>query len=262
MPEPIVFYDIPGLVKGKAWSPHTWKTRYTLNFKGIPYKTVWVEYPDIQALCKKIGASAADQRQDGTPLYTLPVIYDPNTKSVVSDSAAITRYLDKTYPDTPRLIPEEADALITALEVARWAVFPEMDPRPIIIPAVFSILRPASQPYFRETREKRLGKLEELAPRGSEKRAKHWEGMQKGLHKIAGWLEADGKEKLFFMGDKKGISYADFMLAGFFMWFKKCCGEDSQEWKDITSWDGGRWGRFMSALEKYEYVDEGEDVAL
>ncbi|KAI0720557.1 hypothetical protein C8T65DRAFT_735887 [Cerioporus squamosus] len=260
MSEPIVFYDIPGVVN--AWSRHTWKTRYALNLKGIPYKTVWVEYPDIEALCKKIGASAADKRKDGTPLYTLPVIYDPHTKSVVSDSGAITRYLDDTYPNTPRLIPEEADALMSAFEDAIYAVIPDDDYVPIIIPAAFSNLRPASQPYFRETREKRLGKLEELAPIGSEKRAKKWEGVQKGVHKIAGWLEADGKEKLFFMGDKKGITYADITLAGFFMWFKRCCGEDSQEWKDMMSWDGGRWARLMAALEKYETVDEGEDVKL
>ena len=27
MPEPIIFYDIPGVGKAKAWSPNTWKTR-------------------------------------------------------------------------------------------------------------------------------------------------------------------------------------------------------------------------------------------
>ncbi|KAI0699939.1 hypothetical protein C8T65DRAFT_658659 [Cerioporus squamosus] len=235
MPESIVFYDIPGVVKGKAWSPNTWKTRYALNVKGIPYKTVWVEYPDIEALCKKIGATPAEKRKDGTPLYTLPIIYDPNTKSVISYSAAIARYLDSTYPHTPRLIPEEVDALITALEDVIWAVFPDWDFVPIVIPAVCAILHPASQ---------------------------LWEGVQKGVHKMAGWLEADGKEKLFFMGDKKGLTYADVILVGFFMWFKKCCGEDSQEWKDMMSWDGGRWARFMAALEKYESVDEGEDVEL
>ena len=69
MSKPIVFYDIPGNAHShKAWSPNTQKTRcallsrlrdvkvisersdlfsYSLNYKGIPYKTVWVEYPDI-----------------------------------------------------------------------------------------------------------------------------------------------------------------------------------------------------------------------
>ena len=31
-------------------------------------------------------------------MYTLPTIYDPNTKTAVSDSAAIARYIRKTSP--------------------------------------------------------------------------------------------------------------------------------------------------------------------
>ena len=79
MVEPIVFFDIPSLAKGKAWSPNTWKVRYVrdlelivigtdavlrrfcLNIKNIPYKTVWVEFPDIENLCKKIGAEATGE---------------------------------------------------------------------------------------------------------------------------------------------------------------------------------------------------------
>ncbi|RPD62493.1 hypothetical protein L226DRAFT_504141 [Lentinus tigrinus ALCF2SS1-7] len=263
MPEPIVLYDIPGVTaKVKAWSPNTWKTRYCLNIKGIPYKTVWVEYPDIEALCKKIGASATDKRTDGTPLYTLPVIYDPNTKTAVSESATIARYLDRTYPDTPRLIPAEADALVSAFIDAFWAAL-DWQFEPIILPVETSILRPASRPYFRETREKKLGcKLEEAAPPGSAKHAQCWEGVQKGVHKMAGWLDADGQEKRFFMGDKMGITYADIMLASFFMWFKMSFGDESQEWRRIMSWDGGRWAGFMSAFERYEAVVEGEEVVL
>ncbi|KAI0712270.1 hypothetical protein C8Q76DRAFT_797141 [Earliella scabrosa] len=265
MPEPIIFYDIPGHAKDKAWSPNTWKTRFCLNMKGIPYKTVWVEYPDIATLCKKIGATPTGTRRAGEFLYTLPVIYDPNTKSVVSDSGAIARYLDRTYPDAPTLIPAEADALTAALGAALWTVFnPDEDLGAIIVPAAFAQLRERSRPYFRETREKWAGgKLEELAPAGSEKRAKCWETIRKGMNKIAtAWLEADGKEKLFFMGDRVGITYADITIAGFLMWFKETLGEDSEEWKAMMTWDDGRWAKFMRAFKKYEVVDEGEDVEL
>ncbi|TBU52346.1 hypothetical protein BD310DRAFT_998700 [Dichomitus squalens] len=67
-----------------TWPPNTWKNRFSLDIKGIPYKTVWVESPDIEPLCKKIGATAAEERRDGTPLYTLPFIHDPNTGAIVS----------------------------------------------------------------------------------------------------------------------------------------------------------------------------------
>lgn len=245
-------------------TPSCRRVRISLNIKGIPYKTVWVEYPDIEALCKKIGATAVEKKPDGSPLYTLPVIYDPNTTSVVVDSTAIARYLDKTYPDTPTLIPPEADALIAAFQDAFWSLWPGTGLASIIIPPVWGILREKSQPYFRQTREQRLGgKLEELAPPGSEKRAEYWGKIQETLHKVTTqWLEADGKDRLFFMGEKVGITYADIFVAGFLLWFKGAYGNDSQEWKDILTWDGGRWARFLAAFEKYEAADEGEDVEL
>ncbi|KAH9924680.1 uncharacterized protein BXZ73DRAFT_91251 [Epithele typhae] len=264
MSKPIIFYDIPCLSKSKVFSPHTWKIRLSLNFKGLPYKTVWVEYPDIQALCRKIGASAGDKAEDGTPIYTLPAIYDPNTKTTVSDSMAIARYLDKTYPDTPRLIPPGTDVLTVAFEKALHGTFAPPPPfRFVIIPAAFEKLRAASQPYFRATREKRFNKkIEDIAPKGSEFRAECWRKTEEGFSKMAKWYEADGEEKLLVMGDKGGASYADFVIAGVFSWFRDCLGEESEEWKSVEKWDGGRWIRLLSVMEQYSTVDVGEEVRL
>ena len=36
--------------------------------------------------------------------YTVPTIYDPNTRRIVTESFAIAKYLEEAYPDTPRLI--------------------------------------------------------------------------------------------------------------------------------------------------------------
>ncbi|THU78683.1 hypothetical protein K435DRAFT_786154 [Dendrothele bispora CBS 962.96] len=52
----LVFFDIPSKIG--AWSPNTWKTRYSLNYKGIPYKTVWVESPDIAKTLKDLVIAA------------------------------------------------------------------------------------------------------------------------------------------------------------------------------------------------------------
>ena len=52
--------------------------RYALAFKGLPFRTEWVEYPDVEALCKKIGAKPTEKKDDGRDHYTFPVIYDPN----------------------------------------------------------------------------------------------------------------------------------------------------------------------------------------
>ena len=235
--------------------------RFNLNIKGIPHKTVWVEYPDIAALCKKIGAAPTGTYADGSPLYTLPVIYDPNTKAAVSDSGKIARYLDKTYPDTHKLIPAELDVFTTAFEDAFWGTLKRPDFAPILIPAAWGILRPPSQVYFRKTREAALGaKLEDLAPAGSEKRATSLANLQKDASKVAAWYKADGsKDKIFVLGDSAGITYADVIVAAFFTWVQKTLGKDSQEWKDIATWDDGRWGKLVAGFEKYGIFDVGED---
>ncbi|TBU62354.1 hypothetical protein BD310DRAFT_919227 [Dichomitus squalens] len=267
MPEPIIFYDLPRKlgegIHNKAWKLNTWKTRYTLNIKGLPYKTVWVEYPDIKPLCLKIGAPAAEKLPDGSPLYTLPVIYDPNTRTPVADSAAIARYLDETYPATPRLFPHGTAALHAAFQAAFLATFFAGGHFVAIgLPASHAVMNAPSAAYFRATREAALGKFLEFAPKGSEKRREHWEGLKGIFHTFATWLEADGKETLFFAGEGEKIVFADLVVAGALRCFRTIFGDGSEEWQDILTWDGGRWKRFAEALEKYEAVDEGSVVEL
>jgi glutathione S-transferase len=81
--------------------------RFMLNYKQIPYKTVWIEFADVQSRLKELGAPSTATAADGiTPFYSLPTIYDPNTEKFVSDSIEITKYLDATYPGTtPLFIP-------------------------------------------------------------------------------------------------------------------------------------------------------------
>ncbi|KAF7320563.1 hypothetical protein HMN09_00140300 [Mycena chlorophos] len=75
----IVFYDVALKEVGACRSPHTLKSRYALNFKGLEYTTMWLEYPEIEDACKAIGGKPTRNKPDGTPLYTLPMIHDLNT---------------------------------------------------------------------------------------------------------------------------------------------------------------------------------------
>ncbi|KAI0769977.1 hypothetical protein C8Q74DRAFT_1369215 [Fomes fomentarius] len=232
---PIVLYDLARKVtlpEDNPWSPNTWKVRYALNAKGLPHKSVWVEYPDIEPLCKKIGAApGGKQPGTGAPLYTLPVIFDPNTNAVVSDSAVIVAYLDKTYPSTPALLPAGTDALHEAFH----------------------------EEYFRRTRKAWGFELEKLEG-GTYREA--WAQIKNGLHNVAGWLPdgADGKERLLFGGDK--VIYADIAVASTLKWIQVVFGKDSEEWQDILRWDGGRWARFVEAFKKYDVSDAGSNLVL
>ncbi|KAA1474762.1 hypothetical protein DENSPDRAFT_841391 [Dentipellis sp. KUC8613] len=249
--QPLILYDIPLSLPYKAWSPNPWKARLALDAKGIPYRTVWVEYPQIADLCKRIGAEHTQIRPDG-PHYTLPVVQDPNTGAVVSDSFKIAQYLDKTYPDTVRLIPDGTAAF--------QAMFIDVTSQKIMFPMlktfiekIATLLNPSSSEYFRRTREAALGaKLEEIAPQGPARDAV-WKEVLDGMSLVSKW-EAESKGD-FIMGET--VSFADLAILGLLQWVKVMEGEESKEWKDVMNADGGRWERLYQALEKWIRVDEG-----
>ncbi|KAF5568057.1 hypothetical protein FPHYL_2991 [Fusarium phyllophilum] len=96
----ITFYDIAARppVEKNVFSPNPWKTRFALNFKNVPYSTSWVALPDITKVRTSLNVPACRKFNDGKDFYTLPIIDDPSTGSVVGDSFDIAIYLQKTYP--------------------------------------------------------------------------------------------------------------------------------------------------------------------
>lgn len=264
--EVIILYDIPAADPSrKAWSPNTWKARYvraclthrtylnllssySLNFKGLPYKTEWVEYPDIEAFCLKLDVPPTSRKADGRPHYTLPMIYDPLTKTTVVDSAEIAKYLDKAYPSTPKLFPEGTEALQAVFLDHAWSVIGAPLFMNIILRTCLA-LNPRSQEYFRTTREVMFGKkLEEL---GSEE---SWKLLEAGFGKLDTWLGANGPGKdSLFLGNK--ICFSDIQVASFLKWTRVVCGEDSPDWERIAGWNGGKWKRLTEEFDRYAVVD-------
>ncbi|CAA7271308.1 unnamed protein product [Cyclocybe aegerita] len=226
--------------------------RYCLNYKRIPYKTEWVEYPDIEPLCKKLGIAPTGQKEDGSGRdhYTLPAIYDPSTGSYVSDSFAIAEYLDKTYPDTPKLFPNDTTALQAVFtEVFRAKLAPLWA---FILPSICTILNPRSEEYFRRTREATFGKaLEELLPKG-EVAVAEWAKYRDALTEVDKWYAKNGGKGPYLLGET--FSWGDLVVAGYTVWLRIIWGEDSPKWKDVESWNGGRWKTLIDSLKEYETV--------
>jgi len=248
---PIVFYDIPAdSIEGKAWSPNTWKTRFALNFKGVPYQTEWIEYPDIADKWKSLGIPHSSYKADGSPHYTCPAIVDPSTGAKVSNSIQIAVYLDQQYPNEAKLFPPGTHALQHAFfDTFEASLVPLFQ---FGLPATFKRLNVASQQYFRETREKRLGKkMEEATPVGEE-RAKEWAKVQAAFDAANKWYQKGEADGPYLLGKKPG--FADFVVASWAFWLKKVCGEGSSEWKDICSWNGGRWASLIDSLEPYQTI--------
>ncbi|KAI0344481.1 hypothetical protein BDW22DRAFT_1471852 [Trametopsis cervina] len=226
---PIILYDIPSTTVIKAWSPSIWKVRFALNIKRLHHKTEWVEYPDIENLYKKLNLPAAVFKEDGTPYYSLPVMHDPSTNTTIAESFAIVKYLDKTYPHSEPILPE-GTLIFHAVFLTEWKKMQER-----------------LQEYYRPTREAHAGKrLEDI--RGEVE----WKVAEDGYGIVKGWLDEGGEGNLSFMGEK--VCFADLVLVSDLMWAKICLGEDSEEWKRICGWHGGRWKAIVDRFAQYTAV--------
>lgn len=49
----IVLYDL-ACEKNECFSPVAWRIRLMLNYKEIPYKTIFVEFPDIEPTLRNL----------------------------------------------------------------------------------------------------------------------------------------------------------------------------------------------------------------
>ncbi|KAH7909189.1 hypothetical protein BJ138DRAFT_1155859, partial [Hygrophoropsis aurantiaca] len=245
---PIIFFDIPSQISGSAWSPNTWKTRFSLNIKRVAYRTEWIEYCDIEALALKIGAIPTDVKPDGKPLYTLPIIQDPNTGKVIADSFAIAEYLDETYPNAPTLFPRGSKALFAAFE---GGIVNALGPiGRLQLALICPLLNGPSEKYYRPSREAMFGmKIEEFSPIG-EKRDGDLAKFKASLASVYEWLAKSNGE--YVMDDT--VSYADAILNGWLIWIKIVHGADSEVWKDIASWNEGRWAKHLKAMDKFAAI--------
>ncbi|KAI0315816.1 hypothetical protein OF83DRAFT_1130174 [Amylostereum chailletii] len=247
----ITLYDIPTTIqKGKTWSPFTWKTRYALNIKGIPYRTEWVDFPDVQSKMREIGAAPTGTRHD-EPLWTVPTIYDPATNTTVSDSDAIAHYLDAQYPSTPALFPPGTAAMQKALVefvVARLTYGPMF---PLCILDIHACFTPQVQGWFRPRTEKIVGmSLEEFYEQDG-KRKEMVRELLRTLDDLNRWIEVgDG----VFFGGEKPVN-VDTALAAVLTCIERTTGEDSELWKAIAKANDGRWARFMRAFEPWQTID-------
>ena len=216
--------------------------RLCLNYKRLAYITEWVEYPDIQEHCERLGIAATGIKPDGSPYYTLPAIHDPSTGAYISESFSIAVYLDKTYPDTPPIFPNGT----VGLQAPFVEVFTTKANRtwPFIFGRTCANLNPRSADYM-------SNKLKNL-PSESKDEAESkqmWTQAREDMSTANEWYSAGGNKGPFMLGET--LSWADIVVSAHFLCWKLLLGPDSQKWKDIESWDEGRWASLMTAVVKH-----------
>ncbi|KAK0203379.1 hypothetical protein DFS33DRAFT_1330724 [Desarmillaria ectypa] len=192
----ITLYDLPTKLSDAPGTPNTWRARYSLNMKKLPYQTVYVELPDIEALAKRIGAAPTGTKRDGiTPLYTIPIIQDHATGAVVSESAAIAEYLDITYPPGPTLIPAGTMPLQLAFRDAVSDVFGAFSG--FMIEGMVPNLNDRTTVYWKSRLEEMGVNFDALFDGDKDE---VWEKALAGFAKLDKWFE--GNEGPFVMGSE------------------------------------------------------------
>ncbi|KAJ5345840.1 hypothetical protein N7452_003844 [Penicillium brevicompactum] len=200
MASEITLYDL-ACTKGLCFSPAVWRIRLMLNYKQIPYRTIFLEFPDIEPTLQKLGLTPP---QSGK--YTVPAIHHIPTDTYLMDSVPIAQFLELTYPSRPVPLVSPLGQQIESQ--ARGAVGPAF--RTSVMPREVNILSPRAQEYFRRTREAALGHaLEDLLSGDSEERV--WESVERGMLGIDELIRAN-PEGPFVLGEQP--SGTDFFIAG------------------------------------------------
>jgi glutathione S-transferase len=200
MADEIILYDLPSK-QGFSWSLNPWKTRLALNIKGIPYKTQWIEYPDLKPTFQKLGIPPNDS---GPYEYTSPAVRLPNGEYLM-ESRKIIDALEKLYP-TPSL---HLDSPYQA-RVEEFLPKVIAKVRPIFMPLVpVTFLNPPSKAYFEQDRERAIGMpLQEYHAKNAEQAYRDVEPLWKEL---AGFY-AENEGGVWLSGGE--VIYADVMVLG------------------------------------------------
>ncbi|CAE7177221.1 unnamed protein product [Rhizoctonia solani] len=253
---PIIFYDLAS-IGGGSWSPNPYKTRLTLNYKGLPYRVEYIAYPDIEPRMKELGLAPVS---DTHPYYTLPVIADPSDDpngkpTYISDSFNIALYLDDKYP-APRYPAIFSPGTQTLQHLLVTQYYPTIRAPfvPIIMPKMLHLFDTRTVEYLQRHR------AHLLKPISDDVATQKWAEAREKLAALNKSVELNGKTKdagPFITGNV--VSFIDFALGGLFYWIRNVEGEDSPHLKEIMEWQGGRWKRHWQAIQEIENTSSQVD---
>ncbi|KAK6849994.1 Thioredoxin-like protein [Apiospora arundinis] len=238
----ITLFDLPSQGRCACWSLNPWKTRMMLNFKGVDYKTEWLEYPEVKTRLEKHITLPADKQ-----LYTIPTVILPDG-TYLEDSLAIAHKLEELYPEpklagieTPtwdRLARDLLPGLMGDLRPVYFSRLPER------------VLNEASREYWQTTRKEFLGigkRPDELTDADRDAAFKLVADSGK-LKQVTALLNANGADKGPLFEEK--ISFVDFVWAGFLVFWKRVGDAEYEKILELTG-DKARHLKFLEAMEPY-----------
>ncbi|CAE6530460.1 unnamed protein product [Rhizoctonia solani] len=245
---PIIFYDLVA-ADGSSWSPNPYKTRLTLNYKGLPYRVEYIAFPDIEPKLKELGVAPIS---DTHPRYTLPAIadpsHDPNGKpTYVLDSFKIAVYLDEKYPapEYPAIFTPGTRSLQHLLVTHYYPIL-SANIVPILLSKTLQILDPRSVEHMcHHWGDHRKPLPDDVVAQKWAEARKNFADLHNSVEFNDGTIDAGP----FIAG--KVVSFVDFALGGLFYWISNVEG-DSPYLQRILEWQGGRWKRHWDAIQEIE----------
>jgi glutathione S-transferase len=210
-----LLYDLTG-ADDRRFSPFCWRTKLALAHKGVDFDTVAIGFGDKEQL----EFSGQDR---------VPVLVEGDT--VVPDSWAIACHLEDKYGDAPALFGDDPGRSLARF-INNWAdqVMLGAVARLIALDTFQNFVTEADQPYWRESRESRLGTtLEDMhAVR---------DDTVKSFRASLGPLRASLSQAPFIAGETP--AYADYIVFGNFQWARNTSPFALLEKEDpIYAWRG------------------------
>ncbi|KAJ5726305.1 uncharacterized protein N7483_007662 [Penicillium malachiteum] len=192
----IILYDL-ACVKNLCFSPVAWRIRMILNYKKIPHRTIFIEFPDIEPTMKALGLPLPESETK----YTVPAIQHVPSNTYMMGSDPISEFLESNCPEPAlNMVSELGTKIQTEARTVAWSTF-----RNSVMPREYKIFSPRSQQFFRRTREATLGhplfSMEE-----------NWRAIDPDMQKVNTLLLTNSAQGPFILGEQP--SYADFFIAG------------------------------------------------
>jgi glutathione S-transferase len=187
-------YDLAGADSDRRFSPYCWRVKLAAAHKGVELETIPWRFTEKEVIAFS-----------GQGL--VPVLLDGERE--VHDSWKIAEYLEEKYPDRPSLFAGASGKALSFFHM-NWAnSFLHLAMMKFVVLDIWKHADPKDQAYFRESREKRLGKTLEAAVAN---RDEEIAGFRDSLMPLRHTLRAQP-----FLGGDKPL-YADYAIFGAFQW--------------------------------------------
>ena len=187
----IKMYDLAGADKNRRFSPYCWRIRMALAHKRLNVECMPWHFTEKD----KIKFSGQER---------VPVLIDGS--NTISDSWEIAKYLESAYPDRPSLKLDNGEVIF----IKFWSetvLHPEL--LKLLVLDIHDNLNLEDQYYFRESREKMLGKtLEEVVANRQERLPR--------IQKLLTPLRSTLSKQEYLSGETPGFS--DYIVFGAFQW--------------------------------------------